>query len=248
MTERVALVTGGGFGMGREHCLVLAGRGLRVAVNDIDEAAARATAEAVLEAGGQALAAPADVARRAEVEAVAEQIGAAWGRIDVVVSNAGTIHSATGLLDTDDDDWRRTLDVHLGGCLNVTRACMPWLLRSPSGRIIVVGSIWGQQGEGHSYAYVAAKGAVAAFARNLAHEFGHAGLCVNTIAPGSVRTRMAADYDDADIAEDSKRIPLGRWGQASEMAAVVAFLASEEASYLTGQTIGVNGGQLIYGA
>lgn len=234
--------------MGREHCAVLSAHGLHVAVNDVDEAAAREVTAQVCKAGGDALAFPADVADRVAVEHAVAEIAAAWGGIDVLVSNAGTMHSGRGLMETDDSDWTRTLAVHLGGCLNVTRACMPWLRQSPSPRIIVVGSLWGQRGEGHSYAYVAAKGALAAFARNLAVEFGDAGVCVNVIAPGSVPTRMAADYSEADIAEDCRRIPLGRWGTVQEMAAVIAFLASEQASYITGQTIAVNGGQLICGS
>jgi NAD(P)-dependent dehydrogenase (short-subunit alcohol dehydrogenase family) len=245
---RVALVTGGGFGMGREHCLVLAAQGMRVAVNDIDREAARATAGSIREAGGKSLAVPGDVSSRSEIEFAVGQIGDAWGCIDVVVSNAGTIHSGTGLLDTDDQEWHRTLAVHVGGCLNVTRAAIPWLLQSRSGRIIIVGSAAGQRGRGHSYAYVTAKGALAAFGRNLAKEFGYAGICVNTVAPGSVRTRMAADSTDEDISEDCKQIPLGRWGTIEEISAVVSFLASENASYITGQTIGVNGGMIICGA
>jgi NAD(P)-dependent dehydrogenase (short-subunit alcohol dehydrogenase family) len=245
---RVALVTGGGHGMGRQHCLTLAARGLRVGVNDVDAEAAAETAAAVRGSGGEALAVPADVARRAEVEHAVAQLVETWGGIDVAVSNAGTIHSGTGLLDTDDDDWNRTLGVHVGGCLNVSRACMPWLLQRSSPRLIIIGSLWGQRGDGHSYAYAAAKGAVAAFARNLAVEFGHAGLCVNVVAPGSVPTRMAADYSEADIAEDCLRIPLGRWGTTQEISAVVAFLASEEASYITGQMIAVNGGQVLTGS
>jgi NAD(P)-dependent dehydrogenase (short-subunit alcohol dehydrogenase family) len=233
--------------MGRAHCIALASEGLRVAVNDVDEQAARATEAAVLDAGGQALAVPGDVSKRSDVENAVESVVASWQRIDVVVSNAGVVHSGTGLLETDDDDWRRTLDVHLGGCLNVTRACMPWLLRSPAGRIVIVGSMWGQCGEGHSYAYVAAKGGLAAFGRNLAQEFGHAGICVNTITPGSVPTRMAADFSPADIAKDCESIPLGRWADAEEISALVVFLSSEGSSYLTGQTIAINGGQVMCG-
>jgi NAD(P)-dependent dehydrogenase (short-subunit alcohol dehydrogenase family) len=247
LTGRVALVTGAGHGLGKSHAIELARKGARVAILDIDAAAGQDTTATIACAGGEALALTADVADRAAVEQAVARIGGEWGRLDIVVSNAGTIHSATGLLDTDDEDWRRTIDVHVGGCLNVTRACIPWLEQSPAGRIIIVGSMWGQRGDGHSYAYVAAKGALMAFARNLAAEFGRRGICVNTISPGSIRTRMAADYTDDDIAEDSKTIPLGRWADAVEISNLVVFLASDRSSYVTGQTIAINGGQVICG-
>jgi NAD(P)-dependent dehydrogenase (short-subunit alcohol dehydrogenase family) len=244
---RVALVTGGGHGLGRSHSLALAEVGATVAVLDVDGEAAHSTVEAIETSGGEAAAFEVDVAQRGAVDEAVAATASRWGRIDIVVSNAGTIHSATGLLQTDDAEWERSLAVHVGGCLNVTRACMPWVQKSPAGRVIVVGSMWGQRGDGHSYAYVAAKGALMAFARNLAAEFGPKGVCVNTISPGSIRTRMAADYTDADIAADSNSIPLGRWAQASEISDLVVFLASDRSSYLTGQTIAINGGQVIAG-
>lgn len=247
LSGRVAIVTGAGHGLGRSHAAELARGGAKVAVLEIEGPAGAAAAKEINENGGEAHAHTVDVADRGVVEEAVEAITARWGRIDIVVSNAGTIHSATGLLETDDNDWHRTLAVHLGGCLNVTRAAIPWLVKSPAGRVIIIGSMWGQRGDGHSYAYAAAKGALMAFARNLAAEYGPQGICVNTISPGSIRTRMAADYTDEDIAEDSNAIPLGRWADAEEISDLVAFLASDQASYITGQTIAVNGGQVICG-
>lgn len=247
LSERVAVVTGAGHGLGKSHAAELGRNGGKVAVFEIDASAGTETAEEINESGGEAAAHSVDVADRSAVEEAVEAVAARWGRIDIVVSNAGTIHSATGLLETDDDDWHRTFAVHVDGCLNITRAAIPWLVKSPAGRVIIVGSMWGQRGDGHSYAYSAAKGALMAFARNLAAEFGPQGICVNTISPGSIRTRMAADYTDEDIAEDSKTIPLGRWADAQEISDLVAFLASDQSSYITGQTIAINGGQVICG-
>jgi len=247
LSERVAVVTGAGHGLGKSHAAELGRNGAKVAVLEIDVSAGTESAEEINESGGEAAAHTVDVADRGAVEEAVGAIAARWGRIDIVVSNAGTIHSATGLLETDDDDWHRTFAVHVDGCLNVTRAAIPWLVKSPAGRVIIVGSMWGQRGDGHSYAYSAAKGALMAFARNLAAEFGPQGVCVNTISPGSIRTRMAADYTDEDIAEDSKTIPVGRWADAQEISDLVAFLASDQSSYITGQTIAINGGQVICG-
>lgn len=247
LSERVAVVTGAGHGLGKSHAAELARNGAKVAVLEIDGSAGAETREEINKSGGEAVAHTVDVADRGAVEDAVGAVGKHWGRIDIVVSNAGTIHSATGLLETDDDEWRQTFAVHVDGCLNVTRATIPWLMNSPAGRVIIVGSMWGQRGDGHSYAYTSAKGAVMAFARNLAAEFGPQGICVNTIAPGSIRTRMAADYTDADIAEDSRTIPLGRWAGAQEISDVVTFLASDQSSYITGQTIAINGGQVICG-
>jgi NAD(P)-dependent dehydrogenase (short-subunit alcohol dehydrogenase family) len=247
LSEKVAVVTGAGHGLGKSHAAELGRNGGKVAVFEIDASAGTETAEEINESGGEAAAHSVDVADRSAVEEAVEAVAARWGRIDIVVSNAGTIHSATGLLETDDDDWHRTFAVHVDGCLNVTRAAIPWLVKSPAGRVIIVGSMWGQRGDGHSYAYSAAKGALMAFARNLAAEFGPRGVCVNTVSPGSIRTRMAADYTDEDIAEDSKTIPLGRWADAQEISDLVAFLASDQSSYITGQTIAINGGQVICG-
>ena len=247
LSERVAIVTGAGHGMGKSHAAELARNGAKVAVLEIEAEAGATAAKEINISGGAAVAHTVDVADRTAVEMTVTAIADQWGRIDIVVSNAGTIHSAKGLLETDDDDWHRTFAVHVDGCLHLTRAAMPWLVKSPAGRVIIVGSMWGQRGDGHSYAYAAAKGALMAFGRNLAAEFGPQGVCVNTISPGSVPTRMAADYTNEDIAEDSKTIPLGRWAEAQEISDLVAFLASDQSSYLTGQTIAINGGQVICG-
>jgi NAD(P)-dependent dehydrogenase (short-subunit alcohol dehydrogenase family) len=247
MKDSVVLVTGAGQGMGRAHSIALAKRGASVGVLDIEPDPAAETCGIIEAAGGNAVLLVADVAQRRQTEESVEKLVSVWGRLDAVVSNAGTIHATTGLLDTDDDDWARTLAVHVGGALNVTRACLPALVRSPHPRIVVVSSMWAQRGPGFGYAYCAAKGALLAFTRNLAVEFGREGVCVNAIAPGSVPTRMAAEYGLEEIARDSEAIPLGRWGTSSEISELVCFLASPVSSYITGQTIAINGGQVIAG-
>lgn len=242
---RVALVTGAAQGMGREHCLHLARQGAAVGAMDIDAQALEETKSGVAALGGKALVLHGDVSDRSACEAAVELLARECDGLDIVVSNAGTIHATTGLADTDDDDWDRTLAVHVGGARNVARAALPWLTQSAAGRIILISSMWAQRGPGFGYAYCAAKGALLALARNLAVELSPNGICVNAVAPGSVPTRMAADYGPAEIAQDCESIPLGRWATPDEISAVIGFLASDASSYITGQTLAVNGGQVI---
>lgn len=242
----VVLVTGAGQGMGRAHAVALARLGAVVGVLDIESGPAIETCSMIEAQGGRSLPLIADVSDREAVETRLSDVVAGYGGLDAIVSNAGTIHANTGLLETEDADWNRTLAVHVGGTLNVIRAGMPALLDSANPRVVIVSSMWAQRGPGFGYAYCAAKGALLSFARNLAVEFGPRGVCVNVIAPGSVPTRMAADYGPAEIARDCEDIPLGRWGTAEEISDLVCFLVSS-ASYITGQTIAINGGQIIAG-
>lgn len=241
------IVTGAAHGMGFAHCRYLAAAGARVAAFDIDEVSLEASRRALAAEGLDVMTALCDVAQRVEVERAVEQTAATLGGIDAIVSNAGTIHTVQGLEDTDDDDWDRTFAVHVGGARNLCRATLPWLRRSAHPRIVIISSMWAQRGGGFGYAYCSAKGALLSFSRNLAVELGPEQILVNAITPGSVPTRMASDYGPQEIAEDCKSIPMGRWGEAEEISKLVGFLASSEASYLTGQTIAINGGQIIAG-
>jgi NAD(P)-dependent dehydrogenase (short-subunit alcohol dehydrogenase family) len=231
--------------MGRAASIALADHGAVVAVLDLDGPAGRATAEAIQAGGGHAIACECDVADPLAVTNAIDTVAAEWGRLDVLVSNAGTIHSGTGLLQTADDEWRRTFAVHVDGALFLTRAAVPVLRESNAGRIIFTSSIWGQSGPGHSYAYCAAKGALIAFAKNLAVELAPAGVCVNAIAPGGVRTRMAEAFTAEELRADVESVPLRRYAEPEEIAALIAFLASDAAAFITGQTIAINGGQLM---
>lgn len=237
------VVTGGGQGMGRAHCLELARRGAHVAVLDRDTAALEKTMK-LLE-GRDSIGLQCDVSDRTAVERAVVETVERFGGLDAVVSNAGTIHTTQGLADTDDEDWDRTFAVHVGGTRNLCRAALPHLRHSPAPRVVIVSSMWAQRGPGFGYAYCSAKGALLAFAKNLAVEAGPAGILVNCIAPGSVPTRMTDEYGPEEIAEDCKTIPLGRWGETEEISKLVCFLASPETAYITGQTVAINGGQII---
>jgi NAD(P)-dependent dehydrogenase (short-subunit alcohol dehydrogenase family) len=241
---RVAIVTGGGRGMGRTHSIELARRGAKVAVFDVDDEVARETAAAVQANGGQATAARVDVTQRAVVEEAVNRVGERWGGIDIVVSNAGLVNDESKLEATDDDEWRRMFAVNVDGALHMSRAAIPWLRKSAAGRIIIISSQWGQVGPGHSYSYIAAKGALIAFAKNLAIEFAPERILVNAIAPGSVVTRMIPD-PERELALYPN--PINRLAEPEEISYLIAFLASDQAAFITGQTIPINGGAEIVG-
>jgi NAD(P)-dependent dehydrogenase (short-subunit alcohol dehydrogenase family) len=247
LNGRVAIVTGAGRGMGRAEAIDFARRGAKVAILDIDGPAARSTGEQIGISGGEAIVVEGDVAEPGVAPAAVAKVADTWGRLDIVVSNAGLIHSGVRISDTTDEEWRRTFAVHIDGAFHLVRAALPYLKASPAGRIILISSMWGQAGPGHSHAYCAAKGALIAFAKNLAKELGPDGICVNAVAPGGVLTRMAEAQTTAEYEQDLASIPVGRYAAPEEIAPLVSFLASDAAAFMTGQTIPINGGQLIGG-
>lgn len=243
--ERTVIVTGGAQGMGREHCLELARRGATVVALDRDTDALEETMSLLRRVTSSALGLPCDVSDRAQIEAAVTKAAEHGNGIDALVSNAGTIHTTQALEDTDDDDWAQTMAVHVGGARNLCRAALPHLRRSRAARIVVISSMWAQRGPGFGYAYCAAKGALLAFSKNLAVELGPEQILVNAVAPGSFPSRMAADYGPEEIAEDCKAIPMGRWGKFGEISNLISFLTSPQLMYVTGQTVAINGGQII---
>jgi NAD(P)-dependent dehydrogenase (short-subunit alcohol dehydrogenase family) len=240
----VALVTGAGHGMGAEHSRELARRGAAVGLGDIDAQAAEAVAEEIRADGGRALALRCDVRDRASVSELVARVARELGGIDIVISNAGIADPSGGLAQVSDEEWHQQFAVHADGAFHLVKAALPWLERSRRGRIILVSSEWAQRGPGLAYGYCAAKGALLAFGRNLAVELASKGIRVNSIAPATVATGMTAGEDLTAIAA---AIPVGRVGDPHDVAALVAFLASDEADFITGQTIAINGGAVIAG-
>lgn len=241
---RVAFITGAGRGMGRTHALELASRGARVAVLDLDLGEAEQVAEEIRAAGGSAIAFGVDVTDRSSVEAAVAQTAGQWGRLDILVSNAGIVNDFSGLGDTNDDEFHRQIAINVDGLLFSARAALPWLERSPAARIIVISSFWAQLAVGHSYGYVAAKAANMAMARNLALELAPKGIVVNAITPGSVATRM---IPDPEWEMQEYPIPIGYMAAPEEISKLVAFLASDDAKFIVGQVISPNGGTMIAG-
>jgi 3-oxoacyl-[acyl-carrier protein] reductase len=244
LAGRRAVVTGGARGMGRAHGLALSAAGASVVLVDIDADELTATADELRSTGADVSAVAGDITARGTAEAIIDQAAAALGGLDILVHNAGLMYSMTGLAETDDDDFRRLFAVNVDAPLFLTRASLPLLRASKHGRVIFISSQWGQVPDGHSYGYMASKAAQLGLMKAMAKELAADQILVNAIAPGAVMTRMVPEQH---YEAERSAIPLGRLAEPSEIAAVVAFLASDAASFMTGQTVAVNGGACIVG-
>ncbi len=247
--QRVALVTGGGSGMGEASCHRLAREGKAVAVLDINSASAEKVAHAIAAAGGSAMAVTADITQREQVERALAAIRAKFGAVGILVNNAG-MENFAAFDAIDSEQWDRMLDINLKGNYHVTQAVLPDMIAQSWGRIINFSSISAQTGGFHMVHYAAAKGGIIAMTRSLALELGAKGITVNAIAPGLINTPMAQRAIDGDqfvvpVEKLIKSFPIPRMGEPEEVAAAVAFFASEEAGYITAQLLGVNGGTAV---
>jgi 3-oxoacyl-[acyl-carrier protein] reductase len=241
LDDRVAIVTGAANGVGLGIARVLAAEGAHVVVADLDEAAARAAAAEL----GNAVGAAADVTDAASLAAVAKAARERWGRVDILAANAGIYPDAE--LDVMTDElWNRVLDVNVRGALNSIRACLPAMREQRYGRIVLTSSITGPlvgvRGLAH---YGASKSALLGLMRSAALEFAPDGITINAVLPGNVRTPGIAHWDDEMNARVVAAIPVGRLAEPEEVGWAVRFLASEEAGYVTGQTVVVDGGQVL---
>lgn len=237
---KTALVTGASGGIGQAIAKALAEQGMRVIASyNTGSAEAFKLAENI---GAEAL--MADISDEESVNKMAAEIEKKYGGVDVLVNNAG-ISMQKMLCDTTSADWDRIFSVNTRGTFLVTRALMGNMVRKHYGRIVNVSSIWGQEGASCEVAYSASKAAVEGFTKALAKELSLSGICVNCVAPGVIDTKMNAFLSEEEMSELESVIPMGRLGTPDEIAKVVAFLCSEQAGYITGQIIGVNGGFYI---
>jgi NAD(P)-dependent dehydrogenase (short-subunit alcohol dehydrogenase family) len=241
--NKAVYVTGGGHGIGRAIALRLAAEGGAVAVSDIDAAAAEAVAAEIVAAGGSAFATPGDVTSAESVAgSLAEAIGR-LGKLDVLVATAGGDWiEPRAFEEIGDEVWARKLDVNLTGVVRCIRAALPSLIASGKGSVVAIGSVNGSAAIG-GYPYSAAKAGLEIVLRNLAARYGRKGVRFNLITPGTIRTRVWGGRD-ADLARFARMYPLGRVGEPDDIAAATAFLASDEASWITGITLPVEGGLL----
>ena len=231
------LITGGSRGIGRACVEYFSGLGYRVAFiySKSDEAAST-----LAEACG-ALAIKADVSDPSSVGAAIERALEWLGGVDVLINNAG-IAQVKLLSDVTDEDWSRMLGINLSGVFYTTRAVIPTMVMQKSGRIINIGSVWGRCGASCEAHYSATKSALRGLTYSLAKELGPSGVTVNCVEPGVIDTDMNGDLDEGEMRELAENTPLMRIGDPMEVAYVAEFLASERASFITGQTIGVDGG------
>src|SRR5262245_58421481 len=248
LTGRTALITGGSRGIGRATADLLARAGARVAINYVrDEAAANAAVREIRAAGGEAMALAGDVSDEAVARQLVRDVVAAWGRLDILINNAGIWdEDVAGRGDV--AVWDRTYAINLRGAFLVTDAAVPHLEKH-GGAIVFVSSTAGQRGEARHSAYAASKGALISYTKSLAAELGPRGIRVNAVAPGWVDTDMSASSLDNPLerSEIEKLIPIGRVATAADIAGPILFLVSDLARHLQGEIVNVNGGSVLAG-
>jgi 3-oxoacyl-[acyl-carrier protein] reductase len=241
-TDRVAIVTGSSRGIGRAIAERLASAGARVVINYRgSEAEANEVVANIQAGGGQAIAVQADVSNPAQVEALIDTAKKAYGRIDILVNNAGTTRD-TLLVRMTEQDWDVVLDTNLKGAFNCIKAVSRQMMRQKYGRIVNITSVSGIAGNAGQANYAAAKAGLIGLTKTVAKELGSRGITCNAVAPGFVPTALTASLPTDLINTAIERTPLGRMGAPEDMAAAVAFLASDDASFITGQVLAVDGG------
>ncbi len=242
---KVALVTGGSRGIGRACCEALAEQGATVVVNYVKgEAAAREVADAIIKNGGKAEIQGFDVADPKACEAAVDDIVKRHGKIDILIANAGI--SIDGLLlRMKEEDLDRLWQVNVKGALACAKASVKSMMRAKTGRIVFMSSVVGEMGNVGQTAYAASKAALIGAAKSIGREYATRNITVNVIAPGFIDTDMTSTMSDQMKEQLTKVVPLGRTGTAREIAAACVFLASDEAAYVTGQVLRVNGGMYV---
>lgn len=242
---KYALITGGSRGIGAAVARLFARRGWGVAIGYVhNEAQAAKLVQEIKTMGLPALAVPADVADQNQVREMVDNVLEKFCQLDILVCSAGISH--VGLISQiDGEQWRRLFAVNVDGVHHCCRSVLPHMLERKFGSIVTVSSMWGQVGASCEAAYSATKGAVIAYTKALAKELGPSNIRVNCVAPGVIRTEMNACLSQSDLSCLADETPLGRIGTPEEAAAAIAFLASDDASFLTGQVIAPNGGFVI---
>ena len=243
---QVAIVTGGARGIGVATATLLAQRGYLVVIADIDGAIAEEAARGLSANGLRAAAVQVDVGNRRSVEAMIQSVIDSHGQIDVLINNAGIAGNAAPITEVTDDDWEVMLRVDLTSVFLCCRAVMPHMLSRQKGAIVNVASIAGKEGNPRMVPYSSAKAGVIGLTKALAKEVATAGVRVNAVAPAVIETAILKTLTPAQVDYMKSRIPMGRFGLPEEAAHVIAFLASPDSSFVTGQCYDVSGGRATY--
>jgi len=244
LSNRVALITGGGQGIGRAVALRFAGEGAKVVVIDIVAESARAVADEIKAAGGEALAVTCDVTRRDQIDALVGQVLDAYGQIDILCNNAGITRDAR-LVKMTEDEFDSVVDVNLKGVFNLTQAVAPHMIERGYGRVISASSIVGLYGNFGQTNYVASKAGVIGMTRVWARELGPKGITANAVAPGFIATDMVKTMPQDVLDKFISMTPARRLGEPEDIASAFLFLASDEASFVNGAVLSVDGGLVI---
>ena len=245
MLDKVAIVTGGANGIGRECCLKLAETGASVIIADIDYTAAEMTAKTITASGGDAFSFYVDMANVSEIKSMAAFAIKQYGAIHILVNNAGLLHT-TAIEDITEEEWDKINSVNLKAVFFACQAVIPYFKENRYGKIINISSMAGRNGGiAVGLAYSASKAGVIGLTKGLAARLARYQINVNAICPGTTRTPLWDGVPDEELRELESKIPLGRLGETADIAGLVRYLCSDEASFITGATIDINGGMYI---
>jgi 3-oxoacyl-[acyl-carrier protein] reductase len=245
LKDRVALITGSGRGIGKAIALRLAREGATIVVNDLKKDFTTQAVEEIAALGVPVLAVPADVSASESVNAMVEAVMAEYGRLDILINNAGIAQDQI-LMRMTDEQWDRVIAIDLKSVFLCTRAAIKHMMKAKYGRIVSLASVVGIMGNPGQSNYAAAKAGIIGFTRSMAREVGSRGITVNALAPGFIETDMTAQLSGKQREELAARIPLGYLGTPEDVANACAFLASDDARYISGHVITVDGGMTCY--
>lgn len=244
LKDKIAVVTGGGRGIGRSISLKLAEQGAKIAVCELFEEAAQETCNLIKQSGGDAFAFSVDVRDAAKVNETINKIIDKYSRIDILVNNAGVTKDGL-LLRMKDEDWDFVLATNLKGSFNFTRAVLKPMMKNRCGRIVNIASVIGLIGNAGQCNYAASKAGLIGFAKSVAREVASRNICINSVAPGFIETDMTRKLSEEVREKSKKNIPMGEFGLPDDVANAVLFLCSEMSRYMTGQVLTVAGGMVM---
>lgn len=244
LSNKIAIVTGGASGIGKATALRFSEEGAAIAIWDVNDEKGATTVSEIESKGGKAIFYKVNTVSLKDVEAAAAQVAADFGRIDILINNAGITRDAT-LLKMTEDQFDSVIDVNLKGVYNCTKAVAPFMIQNNYGRIVQAASVVALYGNFGQTNYVATKTAVIGMTKVWARELGRKGITVNAVAPGFIATEMVQTIPEKVVSMLQERTPLGRLGKPEEVANVYLFLASDDASYVNGEVLSVDGGVVI---